>query len=88
MRNRWHPFPGPKFYCPVCGRVKRKTDTKVRYDGVTVCIPCWNPQHPQELVKPAPFDDISVQDARVDPEHESYNYYTVDSDTGIVTGDA
>lgn len=37
--------------CQVCGFRYKSDEIRHRWDGVIVCHPCWEPRHPQELVR-------------------------------------
>jgi len=37
--------------CDECGFKVRASETRKRWDGRIVCIPDWEPRHPQEFVR-------------------------------------
>lgn len=39
------------FLCPVCGRKKRVSKGRRRWDNEFVCTDDWEPRHPQEFVR-------------------------------------
>jgi hypothetical protein len=49
--------------CDVCGFKVRASETKKRWDGMIVCLPDWEPRHPQESVR-GKTDKQAVRDAR------------------------
>jgi len=40
--------------CDRCGFKFKNTDLKQTWDGLMVCASCWEPRHPQELIRPIP----------------------------------
>lgn len=42
----------PKAFCQSCGHTMHLSDLKKDYRGVLTCDRCWDPRHPQELVRP------------------------------------
>ena len=72
--------PGDNYFlCPVCGFKVRVSKGRMRWDKVFVCLDCWEPRHPQEMVRaradkikpdisvPEPTDTfIEVTDITVD----------------------
>lgn len=60
-----------KFFCPVCGFNRYRSDTKWRWDRVLVCKECWEPKHPQDELHRigAGSDNLPPkQDIRPEPE--------------------
>ena len=58
-----------EFYrcCDRCGFKVRNTATKKEWNGLIVCLPCWDPKHPQEAVR-GRVDRQNVIDPRPEPE--------------------
>jgi hypothetical protein len=61
--------------CDVCGFKVRASETRKRWDGLIVCLPDWEPRHPQDLVR-GKVDRQNVTDPRpesadvfIDPEN-------------------
>jgi len=52
--------------CDVCGFKVRASQTKKRWDGLIVCIPDWEPRHPQDFVR-GRVDKQAVSDPRPEP---------------------
>lgn len=52
--------------CDVCGFKVRASETKKRWDGMIVCIPDWEPRHPQDFVR-GKVDKQTVKDPRPEP---------------------
>ena len=49
--------------CDVCGFKVRASQTKKRWDGMIVCLPDWEPRHPQDAVR-GRVDKQTVKDPR------------------------
>jgi hypothetical protein len=66
-----------EFYrcCDRCGFKVRNTETKKEWNGLMVCLPCFDPRHPQDFVR-GKVDKQNVTDPRpesadvfIDPEN-------------------
>lgn len=53
--------------CGVCGFKVRASQTKKRWDGMIVCLPDWEPRHPQDFVR-GKVDKQTVANPRPEPE--------------------
>ena len=49
--------------CDRCGSKKYASEAKKEWTGLLVCHPCWDPRHPQDLVR-GRVDRQAVKDAR------------------------
>jgi hypothetical protein len=38
--------------CDRCGLTRKAKELRKEWDGLMVCEKCWEPRHPQELVRP------------------------------------
>lgn len=54
------------FLCPVCGFKKRVSQGRRRWDKEFVCLSCWEPRHPQELIRPIK-ERIAARISRPEP---------------------
>lgn len=57
--------------CDQCGMKRKSDQLQERWDGMMVCKPtikvgCWEPRHPQELIRPIP-DNYAVPWTRPEP---------------------
>lgn len=52
--------------CDRCGFKYKNTDLRKEWTGLMVCDSCWEPRHPQTLIK-VPKEDSSVPWARPEP---------------------
>lgn len=55
-------------YCDICGRRHKASELKDNWKHEKVCSDCWEPRHPQELLR-VPKDNPAVPWAR--PEGEN-----------------
>lgn len=53
--------------CDRCGFTIYHSESKKEWTGAIVCAPCWDPRHPQDLVR-AKADNQAVKDARPYPD--------------------
>lgn len=53
--------------CDSCGFKFKSSELQKDYKGLMKCKTCWEPQHPQELIR-LPKEDPSVPWARPEPE--------------------
>jgi hypothetical protein len=65
--------------CDRCGFDFHQSMLRKEWTGAMVCSPCWEPRHPQDLIKPR-AEKNNVKDARPAP---AYRYLAV----GEITGD-
>jgi hypothetical protein len=68
-----------KAVCDVCGFHMHQSKLKKRWDNAMVCTQCWEPRHPQDLIKARP-ETNNVKDARTEP---AYRFLAV----GEITAD-
>ena len=57
-------------YCDICGRKHKASELKENWKHEKVCNDCWEPRHPQELLR-VPKDDPHVPWARPGGELET-----------------
>lgn len=55
------------FRCEVCGRKRKASESRLRWDKARVCRECFEPRHPQDFVRNV-HDDQSVPWTRPDSE--------------------
>ncbi len=53
--------------CQVCGFRFPASKIKHRWDGLLVCKSCWEPRHPQDLLR-VPSEDTSVPFSSPEPD--------------------
>ena len=54
MRTTWLQLGDWNAICDVCGLKYKATELRERWDGLRTCFSCWEPRHPQELIRPVP----------------------------------
>jgi hypothetical protein len=57
-----------KAVCDCCGFHFKQSQLKKRWDGAMVCKDDWEPQHPQDNIRPR-TERNNVKDARYEPEY-------------------
>lgn len=72
--------------CDQCGMKRKSGQLQERWDGLMVCKPtikigCWEPRHPQELIRPIP-DNYSVPWTRPEPADR---FVSSDLDSGSIS---
>lgn len=90
MRTTWYTAGEWKAVCDRCGFHFRNTQLKLEWDGLMVCNGCWEPRHPQDMIRPIP-DSPALPWTRPDPaagnaDLESYvqsGFCTVTNRQGI-----
>lgn len=40
--------------CDRCGNKYKNTELKIDWQGLMLCLRCWEPRHPQDLIRPVP----------------------------------
>lgn len=53
--------------CDRCGLQYKNTELRDEWTGLKVCSPCWEPRHPQTLLRP-PAEDSAIPWSRPEPE--------------------
>jgi hypothetical protein len=66
MANGYYQPGGWYRICDCCGLQYRNHETRKRWDGAIVCRACWEPRHPQDMVK-GRADRQNVPDPRPEP---------------------
>lgn len=64
--------------CDVCGFTVMASETRHKWDGAVACHQCWEPRHPQELLRHRK-DRITPPFIRPEPEG-TYGYVPFDID--------
>jgi hypothetical protein len=54
--------------CDLCGFKTRRSRARKTWDGKLVCIPDWEPRHPQDYLVRGKKDGQAVKDARPRPD--------------------
>lgn len=54
--------------CDTCGFKFKGSQLRKRWDGPMVCSSCWEPRHPQDMIK-AVTERNNVKDARPEPAY-------------------
>lgn len=57
-----------KAVCDRCGFHKYQSELRKEWNGAMVCSECWEPRHPQDLIK-ARSERNHVKDARPEPAY-------------------
>lgn len=57
-----------KAVCDRCGFDKYQSELRKEWAGAMVCSPCWEPRHPQDMIK-AVTERNNVKDARPEPAY-------------------
>ena len=60
-------------FCDRCGGKFRQSKTKKTWDGLWVCLKCWEPRHPQDFVK-GKTDKQSVPEPRPEQPDKFLSY--------------
>jgi len=68
-----------KAVCDCCGFHFKQSQLKKRWDGAMVCKDDWEPQHPQDNIRPR-TERNKFKDARYEPEYRFLG-------TNEITGD-
>lgn len=71
--------------CDRCGFKYKSFQLKQEWTGQMVCTDCWEPRHPQDLIK-IPKDDQSIPWARPEPADVFITVTTVSASTGTQGG--
>lgn len=77
------------YVCQRCGRTKYASQIRPEWTGLRVCGTCWEPRHPQDLVR-AKKDDIvppfsnTPYDIDLEPNEVSFEDYQVLSPDGSI----
>ncbi len=53
--------------CDTCGFQFKGSELRKRWDNAMACNKCWEPRHPQDLIKPR-SEKNNVKNARLEPE--------------------
>jgi hypothetical protein len=56
-----------KACCDRCGFIRLSSELRKEWTGLRVCHECWEPRHPQDLVRGVP-DDQTIPWARPEAE--------------------
>lgn len=54
MRRTWFTSGEWNAICDRCGTKNKSTDLKQDWQGLMLCGKCWEPRHPQDLIRPIP----------------------------------
>jgi hypothetical protein len=70
--------------CQRCGLKHKAEELKVEWTGLHVCSPCWEPRHPQTLLK-VPQEQVATPWSSPEPADTFINVPYIASNIGTQT---